>query len=365
MVALYFDERPKERREDLYDREKELNELLDLLSQRKPLIVIKGIRRLGKTSLLRVALNESEFPFIIVDLRGVNPNSRKELYERIQHALNRYFQENRRLFEKMKEKLKLIDGVELFGMKISLSWRTPDTLYSLFSLLDNEGFVVAFDEVQEIRGPAGKELSHLIAHFYDYGSLCFILSGSEIGLLYDFIGVENPNAPLYGRMFYEIELTRFSRERSLDFLRKGFEQLDLYPDEHILELAVDKLDGIVGWLVKFGLLSWRKGISKEIVNEVLEEASRLAFSEFKRFLEKRPLAKRRYIVVMRSIASGKNTWSEIKEELEKAEKKHITDSTLARLLNALLDSSFIEKVVEGRNVYYKIADPVLKHAFVK
>ena len=69
-VSLYFDERPKSRREDLYDRERELEEMLTSIEHQKPLVVLKGIRRLGKTSLLRVALNEAKKPHVIVDLRG-------------------------------------------------------------------------------------------------------------------------------------------------------------------------------------------------------------------------------------------------------------------------------------------------------
>ncbi|WP_366940168.1 hypothetical protein [Thermococcus sp.] len=62
MIDLYFDERPKSRREDLYDRERELEEMLASIESRKPLIVLKGIRRLGKTSLLQVALSEAKVP---------------------------------------------------------------------------------------------------------------------------------------------------------------------------------------------------------------------------------------------------------------------------------------------------------------
>ncbi|WP_010477104.1 AAA family ATPase [Thermococcus zilligii] len=361
---MYFDERPKSRREDLYDREGELEEILTSIESRKPLVVLKGIRRLGKTSLLRVALNEARVPHVIVDLRGVNPNSRRDLYLRFQAALNEYLSKNASLFARLKKKIKLIEGVNLSEIGVSLSWKNPETLYSLISALEGEGFVIAFDEVQEARGPAGKELASLIAHFYDYGETTFILTGSEIGLLYDFLGVENPDAPLYGRAFQEIELLRFSREQSLDFLRKGFEQAGIDAPEEVLENAIDRLDGIVGWLVKFGVVSLREGLREEVIYKVLEEASRLALAELKRFLEKRPLARRRYLTVLRAIASGKNTWGELKREVERKEKREIEDAALARLLNALLKASFVEKRVEGRNVTYGIADPVLEFALL-
>ncbi|QDA31778.1 ATP-binding protein [Thermococcus indicus] len=359
---MYFDERPKARREDLYDRERELEDILNSINSRKPLILLKGIRRLGKTSLLRVALNEAKLPHVIVDLRGVNPNSRRDLYLRFQAALNEYLLKNAPLLKRLKDKIRLIDGVRISGVGVSLSWKNPETLYSLVSALESEGFLIAFDEVQEIRGPAGKGLASLIAHFYDYGETSFILTGSEIGLLYEFIGIEDPTAPLYGRVFHEIELSRFSREQSIDFLRKGFEQAGIEAPSEILEDAVNRLDGIVGWLVKFGTISLREGLSKKTVDIVLEEASKMALGELDRFLEKRPLARKRYLTVLHAIARGRNTWSELKRELEKAEKREITDATLARLLDALLKASFIEKRVNGRNITYHIADPVLEFA---
>ncbi|WP_297437697.1 ATP-binding protein [Thermococcus sp.] len=359
---MYFDERPKVRRDDLYDREGELEELLSSINSRKPLILLKGIRRLGKTSLLRVALNEAKLPHVIVDLRGVNPNSRRDLYLRFQAALNEYLSKNAPLLKRLKDRIKLIDGVRISGVGVSLSWKNPETLYSLISALESEGFLIAFDEVQEIRGPAGKELASLIAHFYDYGETSFILTGSEVGLLYDFVGIKNPSAPLYGRVFHEIELSRFSSEQSLDFLRKGFEQAGIDAPAEILEEAVNRLDGIVGWFVKFGVISLREGLSKKTVDRVLEEASKMALGELDRFLKKRPLARKRYLTVLHAIARGRDTWSELKGELEKAEKREITDATLARLLDALLKASFIEKKVEGRNITYHIADPVLEFA---
>ncbi|CAB50411.1 Hypothetical protein, containing ATP/GTP-binding site motif A [Pyrococcus abyssi GE5] len=360
--SLYFDERPKSKREDLYDREEELEELLTLIEERKPLIVLKGIRRLGKTSLLRVALNEAKVPHVIVDLRGVNPNSRRDLYLRFQSALNDYLLRNKPIAKKVKDALKMVSGISVSGFSVSISWKNLETLYSLISALERENFVIALDEVQEARGLVGKELASLIAHFYDYGEVTFVLTGSEVGLLYDFLGIDNPRAPLYGRAFHEIELKRFTREQSIEFLREGFRQVRFYVNDEILKLAVERLDGIVGWLVKFGVLSLRSGASREVLERVLKEASALVLSELDKFLDKRFIARKRYLIVLKAIASGKATWSEIKEELERVEKREISDGRLAGILNSLLKASLIEKVVEGRNVRYRIVDPVLEFA---
>ena len=61
-----FDPRPKSSRKELYDREKEL-EFLDKNVDR-PLVAVLGVRRIGKTSLLKAFLEP--YRGIDVDMRG-------------------------------------------------------------------------------------------------------------------------------------------------------------------------------------------------------------------------------------------------------------------------------------------------------
>ncbi|MEM4189527.1 MAG: ATP-binding protein [Candidatus Caldarchaeum sp.] len=71
----YFSPGPKTHRREFYDREKELSQLLDALKGKDKLIVVTGIRRIGKTSLIRVALEESKLPYIYLDLRKLETYS--------------------------------------------------------------------------------------------------------------------------------------------------------------------------------------------------------------------------------------------------------------------------------------------------
>lgn len=328
-----------------------------------PLTVVTGIRRMGKTSLILVALRDKAN--IIVDLRGLTSKSREGLYRRIESAVNEFFSVNKSIYESIKDKLGEIKGIQVMGTGINLSWNEKTTdLAGLFKILESFEVILAFDEIQALRGPIGSEFAELIAHLYDYTNLRVILTGSEVGLLYDFIGLEDPNSPLFGRYFERIELRRFNKEQSIDLLRKGFEQKDMEVEEKVLEYAWDNLDGIVGWLVYFGA-SCSKQVTKDSVDKVLNEASSLAAEEFKNFLSKHVPAEKRYLAATKAIAYGENTWSTIKEFMEKREKRTIQDSTISRILNALLDSSFIEKIIEGRNIQYEIADPVVKHAVSK
>jgi AAA+ ATPase superfamily predicted ATPase len=68
---LLFDLQPKTRREDLYDREKELREFEEALHLGERLVLILGIRRLGKSSLLNVALSEFHLPHAKIDVHSL------------------------------------------------------------------------------------------------------------------------------------------------------------------------------------------------------------------------------------------------------------------------------------------------------
>ncbi len=69
---MLFDLRPKEKREEIFDREKEFKEL-ERSIERYPLTLLLGIRRVGKSSILRAYLNEN--PGILIDCRELYAES--------------------------------------------------------------------------------------------------------------------------------------------------------------------------------------------------------------------------------------------------------------------------------------------------
>jgi len=79
-----------------------------------------------------------------------------------------------------------------------------------------------------------------------------IASGSQFGLLQNFLGAKNPSSPLYGT---RNPRTQTFRGRAIDFLQKSFEQVGIRPDPAIVQLAVKRLDGIISWLTF--LLAWK------------------------------------------------------------------------------------------------------------
>lgn len=336
-----FDLRPKSRREDLFDRERELSELYRGVERGYPVVLVLGVRRIGKTSILRVFLNEVDGVYI--DMRGVV--RRSDLEVRLTDSLTSSLGRLRRFLEGIR-------GVEISGLSLEIRWRGRDSvsLAGLLTEVNRKGgrFVVVLDEVQSVRPPLSAELRNLIAYTYDnLENITFILAGSEVGLLRDFLGYEEPKSPLYGRAVYEVVVERFSKEESREFLMRGFREEGVSPPPEVIDEAVNFFDGVIGWLVLFGrryVDGFRDvGIVKNMAVELaVEELSKLSPRER---------------MVLKAVASGCKSWSQVRRFITEKYGLTIPNATLTRLINKLEKLSIIKN--------YDFQDPVYREAAKK
>jgi len=227
---LLFDPRPKRSRTELYDREKELKTINEFAKKGSPILVMLGIRRIGKTSILKVYLNESDQPSIYIDARRLEEQGfrRSQLYQLLFEELNKL----RSKWTSILDYLKILEGVQVGISAIKLKWKEkPPSIVDILSRLnewakDNDNkIIIVIDEAQllrYLRGGKGRiDFTKIISYAYDnLENIKFIITGSEIGVLTDFLGFHDPNSPLYGRIRDELTITRFTREMSIDFLEK-------------------------------------------------------------------------------------------------------------------------------------------------
>ncbi|MEM1526299.1 MAG: ATP-binding protein [Ignisphaera sp.] len=248
-------------------------------------------------------------------------------------------------------------------MEFSLGKSRP-SFSSILDVMDRwaedrgEKLVFIIDEVQELVKMKGYSILPSIAYAYDnLRNISFVLAGSRIGLLYRFLKIYDVSSPLYGRYIERIELRPLSRELALEFLKKGFKYHGIEVDNKFIELAVEKLNGIIGWLSFLGLKALsKKSTDLSLIDEVVEEASKITVNEFCNFVE--AMGSKRYIEIIKVLGDEGASWSQIKRYLELKLGTKIYDSELSRLLKNLIDSSFIEK----KNSLYIISDPVLRRA---
>lgn len=350
---MLLDPKPKSKEADLFSRGEELKELLSSLRD-NPITLITGIRRVGKSSLMRVAIAETEQDSIMIDVRRIYSDSsgsmgRADLSYAIQGELEKKLKK-----ERIKALLSKVKGVSFMGNSVTFDWNDI-TLSSILEKLNDhpKPFIIAFDEAQYFRyygGKGGKSIQNLIAWAFDnLQNIRFLLTGSEVGLIHDFIGTNDYESPLHGRYMYEIVLKPFSKDISIEFLKAAFAESDMQIPAEEITAAQNLLDGIVGHLVQYGLNRLRRS-HDEALSETFRTAKMLFISELKELEKRSP----RYRKVLEFIASGATTFTAILRSFQ-ASGDAASKSRVADALRILERSSWINKE-HGR---YSIVDCVL------
>lgn len=370
---MLFDQRPKDKRKDLYDAKEEFDSLISALKKGVPLVTIVGLRRTGKTSLLLTALNQTSQPSIVLDMRALASKpyaTKKDLIQEMERTLNGFYKAHQSSGKRLFDWLKRAQGVGVSNVGLSISWggKEPAELSNLLDELnswakqENTRMVIAFDEAQELKKVAGVDMAKLIAHVYDYcRNITVVLTGSAVGLLYDFVGSQDADAPLFGRHITEIRLHRLPEEIARDFLVRGFRQAKMKAEEGALNAAMKRLDGIIGWLTLFGVMSVRAGaVSESVIDQAAETGRLLVRQEFGNFLKGREVGRQRYEAIVRHLARFQpSSWSAIKGALETVEGRTINDRNVTELLTKLVKAGFVEKAGEA----YGLTDQMLAESF--
>ncbi|WP_390533029.1 ATP-binding protein [Sulfurisphaera ohwakuensis] len=322
-------------------------------------MVIMGLRRTGKTSLVRSVLNEEKVTYIFLDMRRFENKEYivyKDFIQVLEKEINRIVKKNRDLISHLQ-----IRGVQIMGISVNFSWgRDKVELSDIFSSLNDWGeekgktVHIVIDEAQELIKLKGYNVLYSIAYAFDnLKKLNFIITGSEVRVKDKFLKLQDEESPLFGRTHIEINIKPFDKETAIRFLEEGFrEQRINFEDK---ERVYDILGGNPGWLTYFGYVYIKtKDEEKAIVN-TKKYAKKLLSREFCNFLKEGGRDKRRYLKVIETCKEGCR-WKDIKNSLEALEGREINDGTVRDIVNNLLEYSFLIK----EDKEYIIADKLLR-----
>ncbi len=359
---MLFDIEPKTRREDLFGRDNELNSIVNFIKGRSRFLIIYGVRRIGKTSVLRVALNEANVPYCYIDARMLEGDfTKRRLYQLMSTCLTE-LSTKWHLKSIIRSISRVIKGISVFGsgveFNVEIDWRSvylTDLLGALSRSLDQ--LIVSIDEAQllrMLRGFGKVDFMQILAYVYDnLSNIKVILTGSEVGLLHDFLGLDDPRSPLYGRFVEELTINPFNRDSSIQFLVMGFRQYGIEVEMNEILNVVDKLDGIVGWLTYYGNARVH-GITD--INEIYRRAMELINDELKALLGKSMY----YGVILEAIAKGRRRFNEIREYVAFRLNKYIAPGEMERALSNLMKMSIVNRVTHGE---YEVIDPIIRARF--
>ncbi len=339
---MYFDVLPKRRREEFYNYDEQYSRLTTLLRKGHPLTVVLGVRRSGKTSLMSVVFNEIDKPKVWIDGRHLK-DPKGEVPALIEMALKA----GRVIYGEVEASV----GVSIAGLELRLGYRERERPTPLEELVGGRELYLFIDEAQR----AGKELGDVLAYLYDrVPGIRMVLSGSEVGVLERVLGFRDAESPLYGRVVAEVVMERLSPEKSLEFLRLGFRELGMRPPRRELEMVVERLDGLIGWLTMYG---YRRAIlgEKDALERTVEVAVEVVRRELQTFLKGR--RNPRLCVEVLSLLTRPMRWKELWNGIRG---RGVAESSFSHCLRELRDYGFIEKVGER----YALADPILGEAVV-
>lgn len=357
---VVFSDRPVTKLENLFGRgHREAVERLRAAVEEGYFAAVLGARRVGKTSVVKTFLNHYRYRFLYFDLSPFMGLRAVSLRSLVPAEIG--FNES-----SLSSEAQLSLAVVSFRLKRVRI--TSDVFQSnLVTLLQElsrkfRRFVLVFDEAQVlpfIKGINYRGLLQLIHN--NYHNISVILTGSMPGLLEKMISPANASMPGFARYIEEIEVPKWGREDSVEFLRQGLRGKGIAYTEEELEAAYEELSGVPGFITYYGLLR-TSGLNHE---KALAKASDYAISQWERDLKAftQVYNSHLYIHVLATLADTVTgaTWSEIMKELEKRTGRAVSKSTLHRIINNLLRAGMIQK----KDHNYLITDRPLKKAVKK
>jgi Predicted ATPase (AAA+ superfamily) len=349
---MYFDPEPKERREDLYDFEKEYKELKGAIELGERIVVIKGVRRTGKTSLMKVVCHELKDPKIFIDGRIVEPKQTEILNSLLQNSI--FAMSDRFPSLKIRDLFKEISLAPFgIGPTVSISFGIK-SFEKVDDLLErkNSKLIIFIDEAQGLKSG---NIAGIVAHLFEHTrNILIVLAGSEVGIL-DLMTGESPAGDLYGRPKRIMELGRLSGEQGLEFLKLGFDQYGKTIKISDIEKAIETFDGVIGWLTLFGYYS-KVHDPVRAIEMVKKEGSKITAREIEHFLQFRKEAKGKYLRLLEAL-SVPLRWVEVKRFLEAQEGRKINDRIVSKYIHEMEKYGLVIKNEENK---YQLADPLVK-----
>ncbi len=282
----------------------------------------------------------------------------RDLTQELEKALNT-------IPDKLRKLLNGVKGVNVMGLEVKLKWgrgkvEVSDLLERLSEIGEREGkrAIIVLDESQELRKLKGYNLLYPLAYAYDNLKVSLVFTGSEVGMVYRFLKLNDAGSPLFGRAFVNVTVPPFPRDKAIEFLRRGFEEVGVRVKDDELEDAYSNLGGIPGWLTYYGFNYLQERDHRKALDKTISLGVSLIMEEFRNFLSIRRGAESRYYAIMRVCVKGCR-WSDVKRAIEAKEGVEIDDKRLSELLQNLTDASFLIK----ENDEYKPADIMISKAF--
>jgi len=329
---------------------------INLLVTNGEWFTVSGLRRTGKTTLVRSVCNSLDIIPVYVNIWGIREEEKEPfvleiIVQEIKNQLKRF---------RLKEFLGRIERLGFLGVSLSIRAQNQVRFEQVLKeLVKKKRIVLILDEIQEMRHEESffKFLAALHDETAPYLSTIFL--GSIISLRE--MLEASYSKPLHGRLGDEIILSPLRDYESRTMLRKGFEQCNVDVSDEVIREASYRLGGLPGWITHFGRIAvidhymGKKIDVDEIYDKLIQEAEKILYDEIARAIsERRKL--RNYIKMLKHLGEhGEITVAEAARLISRK------PNTALIYLNHLIRNGILTKVKRR----YTVTDPIVREVLSK
>ncbi|MGQ4891333.1 MAG: AAA family ATPase [Candidatus Njordarchaeia archaeon] len=320
--------------------------------------MVSGVRRVGKTTLVRSILNNLNVQTIYINLWSV---SERDPFEDFVYRLSRGALGI--LDRSFRKKLKRIEELSMFGLRVRLSYEQKEFFLDeiLSDITSKNKVIIVIDEIQEMENNI-KTFAKFLSSLHDAlaPKLGIVILGSIASVRQLFDMKINETEPLFGRVTKEFLVKPFDKALALQFLRKGFEECEIDYSQEELDKAVDFLGTITGWLVEFGreYVLEKTALKNVDVDKVLEtvfnQSKKIVYGEIARALR----GKKRFDVYLKILKLIAATPYISLSELSTALKRK--KPTILQYTGYLISRN----IISSEKGQYNIVDPLYRRAIL-
>ncbi len=336
-----------------FDEEKKK---ISLLATNGEWFTVSGLRRTGKTTLVRSVCNTINAITVYVNIWEIQEE------EKAPYVLDMIVNEikNQLKRSRLKEFLGRFEKLSFFCVSVGIRARNQVRLeQALRNLVKKKNVVIILDEIQEMKRE--EEFFKFLAALHDETApkLSMIFLGSIISLR-DILEASY-SKPLHGRISEEIVLEPLKEYETRLMLKKGFEQCDVKVKDEVIREASYRLGGLPGWITHFGRIAvinhylGKKINVDNIYDKLVKEAEKILYDEIARAIsEKRKL--RNYIRILKHLGEhGEITVAETARLINKK------PNTALIYLTYLIKAGLVTKIKNK----YSITDPIIREVLAK
>lgn len=302
-------------------REKELSIIENRInSNRFEFGILYGRRRIGKTTLLKQIVQNKNALYFVANSMGLEYNLKQ-----LSQSIATYFN----------EPISFDDFESIFKY---LAKRSHDQ--KIIFILDE--FTYLMDSNDKILTIIQNAIDQ---HLIDT-SICFIISGSHVGMIEDALTYQKP---LYGRSTFKLKLEAF------DY----YEAAQFYPNVNSIDKV--RLYSVFGGVPFYiSRIDQNQSVRENIVNLIVETGA-IFEDEINFFLSQEVRSQSSYGRILNAIANGSTRVNEISTKAG-----NIPSGQLVSYLNVLMNLSIIEKEIcfgsndQSRKTLYRIKDPLFR-----